>query len=41
MFSGTETSKINITTKQEGMAAAISGLEEKAERIPVSNLLVN
>jgi len=41
MFSGTETIKVIITIKHQGMAAAVSGLEEKAEQIAVSSLLIN
>lgn len=38
MSSGTETTKIIITIKQQSMTAAVSGLEEKAEWMAVSNL---
>lgn len=41
MFSDTETTKTILTTKQQGMAAAVSGLEEKEEWMAVSNLLIN
>lgn len=40
MFLGTETTWTIITIKQQGMAAAVSGLEEKAEWRAVSNLLL-
>lgn len=40
MFSGPETTKTIITIKQQGMADAVSGLEKKAERMAISNLLI-